>query len=47
MPGAAFTRITIQLSFSHQTVFAGFDAAEQQSYFAQAGLQVSFVEGGP
>ena len=39
--------ITVQLSWTHQAEFAGLYAAEQQGYFADEGLQVSFVEGGP
>jgi NitT/TauT family transport system substrate-binding protein len=50
-PGAGFapalTPVTIQLSFSHQAEFAGFYAAEQQGYYAEEGIQVSFLEGGP
>ncbi|HET7145181.1 MAG TPA: ABC transporter substrate-binding protein [Anaerolineales bacterium] len=41
------TLITVQLSWFHQAEFAGFYAAEQQGYFAEEGLQVSFLEGGP
>ena len=41
------TPITVQLSWFHQTEFAGFYAAEQLGYFAEAGIQVLFVGGGP
>jgi NitT/TauT family transport system substrate-binding protein len=41
------TPITVQLSWSHQAQFAGFYAADQQGYFADEGLDVTFVEGGP
>jgi NitT/TauT family transport system substrate-binding protein len=41
------TPITVQLSWTHQAEFAGLYAAEQQGYFEEEGLQVSFVEGGP
>lgn len=41
------TPVTVQLSWSHQSQFAGFYAAEQQGYFEEEGLEVSFVEGGP
>ncbi|MEW5720656.1 MAG: ABC transporter substrate-binding protein [Chloroflexota bacterium] len=41
------TRVTVQLSFTHQAEFAGLYAAEQQAYFAAEGLQVTFLEGGP
>lgn len=43
----SLTPLTIQLSFSHQAEFAGFYAAEQQGFYAEEGLDVSFVEGGP
>ena len=43
----ALTPITVQLSWTHQSEFAGLYAAEQQGYFAEEGLQVSFMEGGP
>lgn len=46
-PTPALTPITVQLSWTHQAEFAGLYAAEQQGYFADEGLQVSFVEGGP
>ena len=41
------TPVTVQLSFTHQAEFAGFYAAEHQGYYAEEGLQVSFLEGGP
>ena len=41
------TPVTVQLSFLHQAEFAGFYAAEQQGYYAEEGLEVSFIEGGP
>lgn len=43
----ALTPITLQLSFSHQAEFAGFYAADQLGYYAEEGLAVSFLEGGP
>jgi NitT/TauT family transport system substrate-binding protein len=46
-PEVALTPITVQLSWSHQAEFAGFYAAEQQGYYAEEGLEVSFIEGGP
>ncbi len=46
-PPPALRPITVQLSFSHQAEFAGLYAADQQGYYAQEGLAVSFVEGGP
>ena len=39
--------VTVQLSWTHQAQFAGFYAADQQGYFAEEGLKVSFREGGP
>ncbi len=41
------TPVTVQLSWTHQAEFAGFYAAEQQGYFRDEGLNVSFREGGP
>ena len=41
------TAVTVQLSFSHQAEFAGFYAAQLLGYYAEEGLEVSFVEGGP
>lgn len=41
------TRITVQLSWTHQAEFAGLYAADQLGYFAAEGLQVTFVAGGP
>ena len=46
-PSPPTTPVTVQLSFLHQAEFAGFYAAEQQGYYAEEGLQVSFLEGGP
>lgn len=43
----ALTPVTVQLSWSHQAQFAGLYAAEQQGYFREEGLEVSFREGGP
>jgi NitT/TauT family transport system substrate-binding protein len=41
------THITVQLSWTNQAEFAGLYAADQLGYFGEAGLQVSFLEGGP
>ena len=41
------TPITVQLSWTHQSQFAGFYAADQNGYYSNEGLEVSFVEGGP
>jgi NitT/TauT family transport system substrate-binding protein len=46
-PTPAPTPITVQLSWLHQAEFSGFYVAEQQGYFADEGLQVTFLEGGP
>jgi NitT/TauT family transport system substrate-binding protein len=46
-PQAAPIPITVQLSWFHQAEFAGFYAAAQNGYYAEEGLQVSFLEGGP
>ena len=43
----ALTPVTLQLSFSHQAEFAGFYVAEQEGYYREEGLDVSFIEGGP
>lgn len=40
-------QVTVQLSWLHQAEFAGLYAAEQQGYFAEEGLDVNFLEGGP
>jgi NitT/TauT family transport system substrate-binding protein len=44
---AKLTPVTVQLSWLNQAQFAGLYAADQQGYYAEEGLQVSFVEGGP
>ena len=41
------TPVTVQLSFTHQAEFAGFYAAEEQGYYAEEGLQATFIAGGP
>lgn len=41
------TPVTVQLSWTHQAEFAGLYAAEQQGYFREEGLKVTFLEGGP
>ncbi len=40
------TAVTVQLKYLHQTQFAGFYAADQNGYYAEEGLDVSFLEGG-
>lgn len=50
-PGAnsdpALIPVTLQLSFLHQAEFAGFYVADQEGYYAEEGLSVTFLEGGP
>jgi NitT/TauT family transport system substrate-binding protein len=46
-PEPTLTPITVQLSFLHQAEFAGLYAAQQQGYYAEERLQISFLEGGP
>jgi NitT/TauT family transport system substrate-binding protein len=47
-PGpAVLTPITIQLRWTHQAQFAGFYAADQNGYYADEKLAVTFLEGGP
>jgi NitT/TauT family transport system substrate-binding protein len=41
------TAVTVQLSWTNQAEFAGLYAADQLGYFAEEGLQVKFLEGGP
>ncbi len=43
---SALTPITLQLGTSHQAVYAGFYAADQNGDYAREGLKVSFIEGG-
>jgi len=38
--------ITVQLAWTHQSQFAGLYAADQMGYYAEEGLQVTFIEGG-
>ena len=40
------TSVTLQLRWTHQAQFAGFYAADQNGYYADEGLAVSFLEGG-
>jgi NitT/TauT family transport system substrate-binding protein len=46
-PAPKLTPVTVQLKWTHQAQFAGFYAAAQQGYYNAAGLQVTFLEGGP
>lgn len=45
-PAPPPTPITVQFAWTHQSVFAGFYAADQQGFYAAEGLPVTFVEGG-
>ena len=40
------TPITVQLAWTHYSQFAGLYAADQNNYYADEGLKVSFIEGG-
>ena len=46
-PAVALDAVSLQLRWMHQFQFAGYYAALQQGYYAQAGLQVTLKEGGP
>jgi NitT/TauT family transport system substrate-binding protein len=39
--------ITVQLKWVHQAQFAGLYVAQEQGYYAEENLKVTFVEGGP
>jgi len=41
------TPVTIQLSWTHSSQFAGYYAADQLGYYSTEGLAVTFIEGGP
>lgn len=43
----AATPVTVQLRWLHQFQFAGYYQAVEQGYFAEAGLDVTLLEGGP
>ena len=43
---AELTPITVQLQWIHQAQFAGLYAADQNGYYAQEGLAVTFNAGG-
>ncbi|HKI53136.1 MAG TPA: ABC transporter substrate-binding protein [Anaerolineales bacterium] len=42
----ALTPVTVQLQWTHQVQFAGLYAADQNGYFTEEGLDVTFLEGG-
>jgi len=39
--------VAVQLKWQHQAQFAGFYAAEHNGYYAEEGLSITFIEGGP
>jgi NitT/TauT family transport system substrate-binding protein len=46
-PTQALTPITVQFEWTHQAEFAGFYTADQMGYYADEGLIVTFLPGGP
>jgi NitT/TauT family transport system substrate-binding protein len=46
-PTQMLTPITVQFEWTHQAEFAGFYAADQMGYYAEEGLVVTFLPGGP
>lgn len=46
-PTPPLTPISIQLSWTHSSQFAGYYAADQLGYYSDEGLAVTFIEGGP
>jgi len=46
-PPKSLTSVTVQLKYFHQAQFGGFYAADQNGYYAEEGLKVTFLEGGP
>lgn len=45
-PAPPLTPVTVQLAWTHQAQFAGLYAADQNGYFAEEGIAVSFLAGG-
>jgi NitT/TauT family transport system substrate-binding protein len=43
----ALTPVTVQFEWTHQAEFAGFYAADQMGYYAEEGLIITFLPGGP
>ncbi len=39
--------VIVQLKWLHQAQFAGFYAADQKGYYADEGISITFIEGGP
>jgi NitT/TauT family transport system substrate-binding protein len=46
-PQADLTPLTVQLQWIHQSQFAGLYAADTNGFYADEGLKVTFIEGGP
>jgi NitT/TauT family transport system substrate-binding protein len=46
-PHPTLTSISVQLKWLHQAQFGGFYAADQNGYYDDEGLKVTFIEGGP
>jgi NitT/TauT family transport system substrate-binding protein len=44
---AELTKVSLQLQWAPQAQFAGYFAAKDQGYFEAAGLDVTFLDGGP
>ncbi|MDP6173630.1 MAG: ABC transporter substrate-binding protein [Rhodospirillales bacterium] len=47
LPTLGAEKVTLQLGWTHQYQFAGYYAAVEQGYYAEAGLGVTLAEGGP
>ncbi len=39
--------VSVQLAWLHQSQFAGYYAADQKGFYADEGMKVSFIQGGP
>jgi NitT/TauT family transport system substrate-binding protein len=46
-PAAAAEKVRLQLQWTPQAQFAGYFAADKQGYFAEEGLEVEILDGGP
>ncbi len=46
-PAAATEKVRLQLQWTPQAQFAGYFAADKQGYFAEEGLEVEILDGGP
>ncbi|KAA3660189.1 MAG: hypothetical protein DWQ04_20135 [Chloroflexi bacterium] len=45
LPATPPDNITIQLKWVHQAQFAGFYVAQEEGYYAEENIQVTFLEG--